>query len=496
MLMKSRGNLFFACFATQLLIVIPIILAGRLYIDDLRRSAEGELGWWRVGRPLADALFFFANLGSPAVDVFPLNQILGAGFIAFAGVLLAEMFRLKRPMLVAVATLPLGGQPYFLENLSYSFDSLTMTAGLLASVIGSYLVLQKRGTWPVIASALMIFGALCLYQQTVIAFFLIIVVVIASRPSSREHLFLIVGTSFFVSATAVLSYKLFITIPSEGYAEQAAKLWPLPELAEGIIENTVKYWMTLHKHWGQSVFGGCALIVIAVGMYLATQSFSARRSTYRSYATYSLILFVLSFSIVFSFGIPLFIKDVEFVPRFFIGVGVVLSLFSFIICAHTDQALSRRVPPRAWAFFLRGTVFLLAYTLVVTAFAYGRASALQKEFEISFLTRLVHDIDTSGLSADIKSIAFHGAIPMAATLKNTGKKFPAILSLVPRHINNDWYWGSKQMKHFGLSLKGLPLPVEVRSLIDKGALPPLFSGMDYELFQYHDLLVVYLKNKT
>jgi hypothetical protein len=493
MLSKIRGSLFFACFGTQLLIVFPISLAGRLYIDDLGRSAEGYLGWSGVGRPIADALFYIANLGSPAVDVFPLNQIFAAGFIALAGVLLANIFRLERPLAVAVATLPLGGQPYFLENLSYSFDSLTMSAGLVCSVIASYLVVQKRGSWPVIVSSLMIFITLCLYQQAVTAFYLIIVIVIASQPSSREHVFSVVTASFFASTIAVLLYKLLVTIPPGGYGAKSSTLWPFSEFPEGILENLTKYWMLLYDHWGHSVFGVCALLVIVVGIHLATRSFSARRTTLNYYVAYPLTIVALGLSVCLSFGISLLIKDVHFFPRFFIGVGVILSLFNLIILQNTSEAISQRSDGYTLAFLFRTPVFFLAYTLVVVAFAYGRASALQKEFEMSFLTRLVHDIDISSLSVDMKSIGFIGTIPMAPTLKNTGKKFPVVLSLVPRHVENDWVWGRAQMKYFGLSLEYIPLPVETRSLATNGSLPSLFKGMDYELYRHDDVLVVYFR---
>jgi len=503
MLSRIRGSLLLACFGTQLAIVFPIILAGRLYIDDLGRSAEGYRGWSGVGRPLADALFFFANLGDPAVNVFPLNQIFAAGLIALASVLLADIFSLEGPLAVAIGTLPLGGQPYFLENYSYAFDSLTMAAGLVCSVAASYLVLQKRGTWPAIASSLLIFASLCLYQQTVTAFFLIIATVLATRPSSREQVFAVIITSFSANTIAMLLYKLLVRIPPGGYAAVRFKIMFFSELPEGVVENLANYWMTLYNHWGRSAFGVCAFLILIIGTYLAVRSFSTQGTKFNHYVTRPLVIVVLGLSVLLSFGVFLLIKHAVFVPRFFIGVGVILSVFNLIILANTNEAIRQRSAGYAFAFLCRVPVFVLAYTLIVVAFAYGRASASQKDFEMSLLTRLVHDVDISGISSDVKSISILGTIPMSATLANTGRKFPAVLSLVPRHVDNDWVWGNVELKHFGLSLNYAPQSIkvrsllnyapqsiEIRSLIDSGSLPPLFKGRDYELYKYQDVLIV------
>ena len=414
---KIHVNLLLACFGAQLAIVFPIILAGRMYIDDLGRSAEGYRRWSDAGRPLADALFFFANLGDPAVNVFPLNQLFAAALIAFACVLLADIFRLKRPLAVAIGTLPLGGQPYFLENYSYAFDSLTMAAGLTCSIAASYLILQKRETWNAIASSILILASLCLYQQTVTAFFLVIATVLASHPSPRRQLLAVIVTSLSAITVAIAVYKLLVRIP-QGYGETRSTIWLVSELPEGVAGNLANYWMTLYTHWGGSALGICAFLIVIIGAYLAARSF-ATQSTINCYVTRPLIIAVLGLSVVLSFGVTLLIKNPFFLPRFFIGVGVILTLFNLIILEHTDDAMHQRSDGYAFALLCRTPVFMLAYTLLIVAFAYGRASASQKDFEMSLLTRLAHDVDISGISSDVRYISIQGTIPMSATLANT-----------------------------------------------------------------------------
>lgn len=55
------------------LYVLPIILTGRLYIDDLGRTLYGYSGWGLNGRPLSDAIMQTMSLGGELLDLSPLN---------------------------------------------------------------------------------------------------------------------------------------------------------------------------------------------------------------------------------------------------------------------------------------------------------------------------------------------------------------------------------------------------------------------------------------
>ena len=54
--------------------------------------------------------------------------------LSYAGVLLVRRFEIESLPLGILVTLPLGAQPFFLENLSYRFDAVTMAAAVLCSV--------------------------------------------------------------------------------------------------------------------------------------------------------------------------------------------------------------------------------------------------------------------------------------------------------------------------------------------------------------------------
>ena len=137
---------FKASLVAGLLLVLPILLFVHRYIDDYGRSMDGEYRWAEVGRPLAAGLVALVNLGAPAVAVAPLHQLLAVGVLSLVAVVAARAYGLRSPFWSALATLPLLGQPYALENLSYGFDCLAMALALGLAVLAS-VTLHRVGSW-------------------------------------------------------------------------------------------------------------------------------------------------------------------------------------------------------------------------------------------------------------------------------------------------------------------------------------------------------------
>ncbi|MBD2550712.1 glucosyltransferase domain-containing protein [Microcystis elabens FACHB-917] len=161
---------FLTCLMAGSLLILPIILFVHRHVDDYGRSMDGSYAWTQVGRPLAEVLFGLLNLGAPAVAVAPLNQLLSLAILSFAAVIGARAYGLRSAVWTPAATLPIIGQPYSLENLSYGFDSIFMATALSLAVIASVL-LHRLPTWRCVwVVAAMLLACLCLYQPAAGAF--------------------------------------------------------------------------------------------------------------------------------------------------------------------------------------------------------------------------------------------------------------------------------------------------------------------------------------
>lgn len=485
--MDADRKQFLAVFSAQLLVVLPIVLAGRLYIDDLWRAAEGERAWSAAGRPLADLLFWLANVGDPAVTVFPLYQIISAAFVALAGVLLARLFGLKQPIEVAVAVFPLGAQPYFLQNYSYAFDTLNMSAGLLCAVAAAYLVCSQTRLRDSLFAALLLLAALMLYQPVLTAYLLVgaaAPVVVGASDNQRRQLV----TALMVAAFAVLAYKVLIPVDNSYHAEKL-RLWPLPQLVPGVVSNLQQYWRMLIEDWRGSMVGWNIFLICLLGLVLSLTSKTDAKASVGYFAKISVFPALVLFGcLVFSYGLSLLLEKPVFAPRVMLGFGVVITLMNLVILKQSAR-VGGNWAPRLRA-VLRAPVYLLAYGFLVVAFAYGQASAAQKYFANGFYARMVYDLSRQSTEKNLQKVSFIGQGPKSLTLLNSERKFPVLASLVRVHIDNDRFWGSHQLAHHGLDLQQTTLSAADKASILQGQRVPVVSTKAYQLFVLGDILIV------
>ncbi|PDQ12906.1 hypothetical protein CKK21_22775 [Enterobacter cloacae] len=59
---KNNRLPIFVVFSMCILYVLPIIMADRLYVDDMGRTTTGYYGWKGNGRPFAEMIMKFLSL--------------------------------------------------------------------------------------------------------------------------------------------------------------------------------------------------------------------------------------------------------------------------------------------------------------------------------------------------------------------------------------------------------------------------------------------------
>ena len=102
------------------------------------------------------------------VDISPLPQIGAVLVLTWIGVLIARRYVATSPRSAALVAFPLGAHPFFLENLSYKFDALSMSLAILLAVLPIVaLDAGRRGWW---LGVLAIFASLNFYQPAINVF--------------------------------------------------------------------------------------------------------------------------------------------------------------------------------------------------------------------------------------------------------------------------------------------------------------------------------------
>ena len=469
---------FKASLAAGLLLVLPILLFVHRYIDDYGRSMDGEYNWAEVGRPLAAGLVALVNLGAPAVAVAPLHQLLAVGVLALVAVAAARAYGLRSPFWSALATLPLLGQPYALENLSYGFDCLAMALALGLAVLAS-VTLHRVVSWRgLLFSSALLLASLCLYQPATSGFlpFALMLVVgealgLAAPVPAPPSLWRRLGRVWASYGLALASYLMLIRLVLQertSYATEQGRALPLDAaLPTQLLRHALEFWQIIVADWSRwpiSVPWLLLLLAYAVVVWVAVGRWTMGRGgkpagRWRQMACSVLVLAAVALIALISPGALLGLEDpLARAPRLLLFLGPLLSAVALQIVAGTTQ-LRWRVIPRAG-------LASLAWLLVVVAYAYGHATATQAIYEQGRISRLIDGISRLQVrlpEARLTAIRFVGGMPQSPVLRNSQTKFPLLDRLVPRLINDDWSWGRTQLQFHGLKLE--------RSQLEPGAFP-------------------------
>lgn len=461
---------YLACLAANLLLTLPIILFVNLYIDDMQRSMAGNLSWGDVGRPLADALFSFINFGTPAVAVAPLLQLLSVVIGSLTAVLIARTHGIRSPLWSALGTLPLLGNPYGLENLSYGFDCLSMTASVTLAVVAATIIQLSRSIKILACAIALMLASLFLYQPGACAFLPFALMLVIGHRIGRLalplmhitttiRLFRILGCYVGALGAYRLTLTFFQSSLSQYAADNSQTLALSPYVGGTILANALGYWQLIADDWGQRTYTWVPLaLFIAYALTIWLQSLNASAHNPGPLAASArsvLLLACLPIIFLISPGAMLLLKSPHpELPRTLLYVGPLLSAVTCQVIGNAARINKLRQVSRICRTVSLFPVATLAWLLLLFSFAYGQAFNAQTQFEQGRISRLMYGItklQSQRPEKQIRKLRINGIMPPSPVLINTQAKFPLIGRLVPRLINNDWYWGHKQLQIYGLN---------------------------------------------
>ncbi|WP_241651019.1 glucosyltransferase domain-containing protein, partial [Rosenbergiella nectarea] len=150
-------------FILGLVYILPIILANIYYYDDYGRALLGYTHWYTTdGRPAAELLMRVFLQSRNMYDIFPLPIISGLLLLTFAFLLFIKFLNINDAKFLVVG-LSILANPYFIEPLSYRFDSLIFLASISFSLFFIYPAAKKiRFFFGVICTVIV----LALYQTS------------------------------------------------------------------------------------------------------------------------------------------------------------------------------------------------------------------------------------------------------------------------------------------------------------------------------------------
>lgn len=430
----------FLCF----LFFIPLVLNGGYYIDDLQRSISGASNWSNNGRPLTDFIIELLTFGLPIVDISPMPQIIGIISLSTAIYFLIEKFLGNDKNIGIICFIPLLMSPFYLENMSYKYDSLTMSLSVLAAVLPAMSNNRKAIVTFTVSAASVMF-ILNTYQASINAFIIFICLAFyqKARTSNNGE-----AITFPLSALAgmIVSYGLYSKFISPFYlhGEYTLKHSEIinptnPEALNYLKNNIVNFINTISNTTPTilKIFMVLSLCCsIALASYLAYSKLRKKENFWViAMAAIISIPFVITIAIP---GAMIGLKYPIFAPRVMIG-------FNAAYCALTAITfMSMRIP----------RILKIAYILPILlmfqiCYAYMNAQLDQKRLELTIISSIKSATSIVGYD-NIDSIAIQGEAPKSPVLKLMSIKYPIIGTLVPITMREGWGWGASQLRHYNI----------------------------------------------
>lgn len=467
----------FLCLSAIYLIAISaIIRANFYYIDDLGRAATGYKGWENFSRYVSNFLSSFIHADNYLTDISPLTQLIAVFLMALSGIIVIWLFSETTTISIwsIIAIIPLGLSPYFLECLSYKYDSPYMALSVFSCLFP--FLLRKRGY--IIYSIASVLGILlmCTTYQAASGIYPMLVVFLCFRQWNKgENLkdsIKFFTTSVISYALGLLIFKLFIMQPITDYVSNS--ILPLNRLIPGTIENLYKYFHQVYNDFKKEwilliVFMGIAYIYVAV-----------RDSSKNKLGAFFMATVTLTISILLCFGIyPMFITP-SYSVRAMYGFGCLISFIG------VSLAVAKKIFPA------KLVCFALSWMFFVFTFTYGNALAEQKRYTDFRVNAVLEDLNNLDICTTdtVKTVQLSGNIGKSPVINNIPGNYKILNRLVPSTFGESWYWNQYYFFHyFGLKNIKKDPSVDLTTL----DLPVLQDTMYHRLRGNNQYILIELK---
>ncbi|HEX5999926.1 MAG TPA: glucosyltransferase domain-containing protein [Hyphomicrobiaceae bacterium] len=483
-----RKSLFIAIICL-LICYLPLIDVRYYFLDDMGRAMVG-FGYTYTGRPLVDILLSALTQGLPFNDVSPAPQLLGVVALALAATLLGDCFGIRSSGWIAVFALTMAGNPYFLENMSFRFDSGFMALGLLCAVTPFWLA-RSAPSLPVVSSAVLLFASLCLYQPTincypVIALFLT-AQSLAHRPMVSALVFALRCMAPLV--LAVLAYRLLWTMVPASYIPYYVAHGDFAPLSSALhtgATNFAQYAVVITRDWGSTGLG-VLWAATGVGSAILLAGRIARasgRSWKAKLGVAAMAVALLALMAPAAFLAQIFLVHPVFASRTFTGVVMVTAVIAATLITAGSGLAGR---------LAKISVVFQAIALLGVNYAYANALRAQERFDDRVTAAIVDDILEVAPSGEASTFAISGWTGRSPLSEAAVARYPAIQRLVFSVIHQDSYWAEMRFRIFGLRVTPASLSPAEKMTIICNTEPRKRNGR-YDLYLINHTALIRFKN--
>jgi hypothetical protein len=476
-------------FICLLFLFWPLIDVRYYFLDDVPRSVEGYYKYTSSGRPLTDVLLGTLTWGGYLTDISPAPQLLGVFCLALAAVFIADRLQVDSPLSMGLLALAVGGSPYFLENMSFRFDSGFMALGVLCAIAPFWLERGGRPA-PLASSAALLFASLCLYQPTINCYPVVGLCLMANALAGRPvREVLAMGLRFAAPlGLAVMAYhSLWRMLPGAAdYLAYRGELAPLGSAFGTAVGNLGAYAGIVLRDWGSTRLGLMwGTMAVAMALVVAGRiALSPGRSPAAKAAACAVAIALLAAAFPAAFLSQTLLVKPVFASRAFVGMTALFAVASATLLSVRHGAMG---------LLARGLVLLQVLALVGVAYTYANALRMQEQHDDRITSAIVNDIFELEPSGKVWFYAISGWTSRSQPVEIALANYPALERSVFSLVYQESYWAPYRFKAFGLWVKPAPAgQIDKLALICTGT--PARRNARYDLYLVEQTVLIRFKN--
>lgn len=410
------------CFAIYFVGTYSIIRANFNYLDDMGRVAEGFKRFNDWSRYLSSFLSNIIHMNSYLTDVSPLPQFIAMIILALAAIVMLYSLteRMEFGFWHYIAIIPIGLSPYFLECLSFKYDSPYMALSILASVIP--LLFKKNKVWLYFIFIFLGTLAVCTTYQAACGIFPMIVIANSIRDwvkgEKLKRILIFIGISILGYGLSLCFFKFLLMKPVDAYVSNSVSV-------EKIGSNYLQYMNVLRCDFGKEIF--IAIIVIAISFSIILTIKSERNKILTLILSFLSVLMMA----LMMFGVYPVLSEPLYAPRAMYGFGIFISIIGIIVADYSRLNIGKIA------------LLFISWYFFVFSFSYGNMLYVQKQYTDYRITMVAEDLNEIDINLPNceRELQITGSIGYSPVIRNMPMKNSMPFRLIPITFNGGWLWG-------------------------------------------------------
>ena len=431
--LKINKSKILMIFTLYCICTISIGIVNYPYYDDVNRRIYGVTWFWKdFCRLLSEIAAYIIQGSTHLTDMGLTAFFLSALILTVSSVLLLFILiyqnNKKVTWISAIGSVFVGINPWFLECLSYHFDSPFMCLSVLVSII-PFLFYRNKKLFFVIS----LIGCflMCNSYQASSGIYLIMLLTMIYldllNGIKEKKITDKIVVAFLAYCSSMILYAFEMRLNPEIFQRgDYTVLESLYKMPVSIIRNLTDYFtsylMLSSKIW---IFYATLIIVIFMINIKYTSLLSKKK-------TFCLNLLYIVFGCIFSYGVYTFFKislATRDHPRYTYGLSIFFGILLIL--------LGQNIENKKLNFIKKISIIMAVYYSISFTFVYANVLDNQKDSFENYSVMLATDLNKY-ITLTNQTIYMNEVCPDSLVYKNSAINYPILNKLVPSNTNTYW----------------------------------------------------------